>query len=446
LTKLPNRRRLDADLPLLVAAAKERGKSVTVAMFNFDRFKTINESFGHAEGDKLLVKLARRLKAALPQDSLYHLGADEFVALLDGPPVGHALTVDRALAQACAKLCVGAHVLVPSASVGMASFPELAHDADLLLRNACAAVATVKARGGNAWQLYEPAMNASAQEDMLLAVELRAALDEQQLELHFQPQACIANWSLIGMEALVRWMHPTHGMISPARFIPIAEASGLIVELSRWVLDQACRSWAEWRDAGLRPPPMAVNISALQFGHPSFLGDVQRAIARHDVPPCCLVLELTESLIMEDSEAAIATMRHLAALGVRIALDDFGTGYSSLSYLTRFPFDKLKIDRSFILPIGSPDGHEGEAIVKSVISMAQALRLRVVAEGVETEEQAHFLKVHGCEDMQGYLYARPLPGTALRALLETTVSLRGDVVPSGWLPVEARQADCGRSL
>lgn len=431
LTKLPNRRCLDVKLPAYVADAKARGKSMTVAIFNLDRFKTINESFGLHEGDKVLVEMARRLQAAFPHGSLFHFGADEFIAVLQGAPVGHALTIDRALAQVCAKLSVEMHLIVPSVSVGMASFPDLAHDADLLLRNACTALTIAKARGGSTWQLYEPAMNASAYEDMVLAVELRAAIDEKRMELHFQPQARVSNWSLVGMEALLRWTHPTRGPISPSRFVPIAEASGLIVELSRWVLVEACRTWCEWRDAGLSPPPVAVNISALQFDHPEFLLDVERALTRYGLPPSSLVLELTEGILIKDSEAAIGTMHRLAALGVRIALDDFGTGYSSLSYLTRFPLDKLKIDRSFILPIGSRTGHEGEAIVRSVILMAKALRLSVVAEGVETEEQAHFLKEHGCEDMQGYLYSKPLPAAELRELLRTTLPMRLDGPPSG---------------
>jgi diguanylate cyclase (GGDEF)-like protein/PAS domain S-box-containing protein len=435
LTRLPNRRRLDVVLPALVREASDRGRSLTVAMFNVDRFKSINESFGLAEGDKLLVEVARRLESGLPPGRLFRFGADEFVALLDGPPVGHALTIDKTLSLVCAKLSVGTHALVPSASVGMASYPELAQDPDMLLTNACAALTIAKGRGGMTWQLYEPAMNASAYDDMLLAVELRSALDEQALELYFQPQACIGNWSIVGMEALLRWNHPTRGMVPPSRFIPIAEASGLIIELGRWVLQEACRLWAVWRDAGLLPPSVAVNISALQFSHPDFLDEVQTTMERYGIAPSSLVLELTESLIMDDSEAAVGTMKRLVAMGVRLALDDFGTGYSSLSYLTRFPLEKLKIDRSFISPIGSSRGCEGEAIVKSVLSMANALQLRVVAEGVETEEQAHFLKLHGCDEMQGYLYAKPMAAPLLRDLLEATLSLRSVSPPSGLAPV-----------
>lgn len=432
LTNLPNRRRLDLLLPELLRDASERGKSLTVAMFNLDRFKAINESFGLAEGDKVLVEMAKRLQSALPNERLFHFGADEFVAVLDGAPVGHALTIDKALALVCRKLCVGEHPLAPSASVGVASYPEHSQDSDSLLRNACAALTTAKARGGNAWQLYDPAMNASAYDDMLLAVELRGAIDEGRLSVCFQPQARIANWSLVGMEALLRWNHPTRGSVPPSRFIPIAEASGLIDDLSRYVLEESCRAWSIWRDAGLMPPSVAVNVSALQFSHPEFVADVERTIRRFNVTPHNLVLELTESLIMDNSDAAINTMHSLAAMGVRIALDDFGTGYSSLCYLTRFPLDKLKIDRSFILPIGTPKGHEGEAIVKSVISMAKALQLRVVAEGVETEDQAQFLREHGCEEMQGYLYAKPLPVHEMRALLETTLPMRVDAPPSGY--------------
>lgn len=301
--------------------------------------------------------------------------------------------------------------------MGVASYPELAQDAEALLTSASAALVTAKGRGGRSWQLYEPGMNATANDDMLLAVDLRAAIDEGQFELHFQPQARVHDRAFVGMEALLRWKHPARGSVPPSRFIPVAEASGLIDDLSRWVLEEACRIWSQWRDAGLAPPAIAVNVSALQFRHPDFLSDVSRTIARHDIMPHCLVLELTESLIMDNSELAIASMHRLTGMGVRIALDDFGTGYSSLSYLTRFPLDKLKIDRSFILPIGTPTGEEGEAIVQSVISMAKALKLRVIAEGVETEEQAQFLSRNGCDELQGYLYARPLTAAALQELL-----------------------------
>nr|WP_145549441.1 EAL domain-containing protein [Variovorax boronicumulans] len=435
LTQLPNRRCLDAALPALVREAAERDRSLTVVMLNLDRFKSINESFGLAEGDRMLIELARRLQASLPAGKLYHFGADEFVGLLEGPPVGHALTINRMLELACDKHTAGHHAITPSVSVGVASYPELSQDAESLLRNASAALTTAKARGGKTWQLYEPAMNASAHDDMLLAVELQSAIEHRQLELHYQPQARLANWSLTGVEALLRWKHPQRGMVPPARFVPIAEASGLIVELSQWVLEEACRAWAAWRDAGLLPPSVAVNVSALQFSRPGFVEQVERTMARFDVAPHGLVLELTESLIMESSEAAITTMQRLSARGVRIALDDFGTGYSSLSYLTRFALDKLKIDRSFVLPIGTPKGQEAEAIVQSVVSMAKALRLRVIAEGVETDEQANFLKDCGCDEMQGYLYARPMPDEGLRALLQTTLPLRSAATPSGLQPL-----------
>jgi diguanylate cyclase (GGDEF)-like protein/PAS domain S-box-containing protein len=426
LTMLPNRRRLDKMLPGQLRACREHGGTVTLAIFNIDRFQSVNDSFGLPTGNALLVEISARLRSVLPADALFHLGADEFVALLDGAPVGHALMVDRTLAQLCSKIQLDQHAMLPSISVGVASFPELAADGNALLQNAYAALKSAKAQGGKTWRLYEPGMNASAYDDMLLAVDLRTAIDEGQLELHFQPQARITDLHLVGMEALLRWKHPTRGQLPPSRFIPVAEASGLIDDLSKWVLGEACSIWAGWRNAGLAPPAIAVNVSALQFKHNGFTADVARTIARHDITPHCLVLELTESLIMEDSERAIGTMHHLSSLGVRIALDDFGTGYSSLSYLTRFPMDKIKIDRSFIIPIGSPNAHESEAIVKSVISMAQALDLRVIAEGVEVEEQADFLRINGCDEIQGYFLSKPLPESAFRTMLEETLERRKD--------------------
>lgn len=426
LTKLPNRRRLDHILPRQLKTCRESGGRMTLAIFNIDRFQSVNDSFGLASGDALLVEVSSRLRSTLAAAALFHFGADEFVALLDGLPVGHALSIDRALASLCSKMVLKEHSFQPSISVGVASYPDLANDADALLQNAYAALKTAKSHGGKTWRLYEPGMNASAYDDMLLAIDLRTAIDEGVLELYFQPQARISDWAMIGVEALLRWKHPLRGQIPPSRFIPVAEASGLIDDLSRWVLGEACSSWARWREAGLMPPAIAVNVSALQFKHSEFRADVARTIARHDITPHCLVLELTESLIMEDSERAIGTMHHLSSMGVRIALDDFGTGYSSLSYLTRLPMDKLKIDRSFIIPLGSANAQESEAIVKSVISMAQALRLKVIAEGVETKAQADFLRHNGCDEIQGYLLSHPLPAPAFEQMLQTTLSSRKD--------------------
>lgn len=434
LTLLPNRRRLEQLLPQLLAGCRERGFAVTLAVFNLDRFKAVNDSFGLEQGDAVLVEMSKRLSDAVPAGGLFHRGADEFAGVFEGSPVGHALTVDRALAHLCVKMTLDNHGFAPSASVGVASYPDMADDAGALLKNAYAALRTAKAQGGRTWRLYEPGMNDRSYDDMLLAVDLRSAIDEGQLELHFQPQTRFSDWALVGMEALLRWKHPERGAIPPARFVAIAEASGLIDDLCRWVLGESCRIWAGWRNEGLHPPAMAVNVSPLQFRNAEFTQDVAKTISRHDITPHCLVLELTESLLMEDSERAIGTMHRLSAMGVRIALDDFGTGYSSLSYLTRFPIDKLKIDRSFIIPIGGANSREGEAIVKSVISMAQALHMRVIAEGVENQEQADFLRANGCHELQGYLVSRPIPSAQFRDMLVDTLERRREEPPSTFLP------------
>jgi diguanylate cyclase (GGDEF)-like protein/PAS domain S-box-containing protein len=419
MTGLPNRKALDRKLPELLGEASKNGGSLTLAVLNLDRFSSINASLGIAEGDTLLRAIATRLEIAFRPGHLFHQGGDEFVVLLDGTPVSQALTVSQTLQSVGSPVALGPHTLSVSASAGLASFPAHADEASSLLRNASAALRMAKAQGGHTWRLYTPQMNASAYDDMLLAVELRAAIDKGELELYMQPQVRTVDGTVIGMEALLRWNHAQRGFVSPARFIPVAESSGLILELSTWVLNEACRLWSQWHADGLCPPPMAVNVSALQFEHPEFLDKVAETMSRFAIPSHSLVLELTEGLVMDNSETAIATMQGLVAMGVQLALDDFGTGYSSLSYLMRFPLEKLKIDRSFILNLGTASRVQSEAIVQAVVSMAKSLKLRVIAEGVETQEQKAFLFACGCDEIQGFLYYRPMPQLQVTELLRS---------------------------
>jgi len=419
LTGLPNRVQLERQLPTLLAEAGLHADSVTVALLNVDRFKNINDSLGLAQGDALLVTLAERLRGLFPGlEQLFRYGSDEFILVMVGSnPMADALVLDRVRAIVDAPLTLTGHTVFPTASIGVASFPEHAADAEALLRNAGAAMRMAKAQGRNTWRLYEPEMNASVYDDMLLAVELRQAIDRRELTLYLQPQYRIADGAMVGMEALLRWKHVKRGMVSPGRFIPIAESSGLIIELSNWVLREACRICAGWRAAGLEPPAVAVNLSALQFKHADFLRDVAAAMNEFDLPPSALEMELTEGLIMGDTEAAISTMHSLVEMGIQLAIDDFGTGYSSLSYLQRFPVKKLKIDRSFVQDLGKGGSREGAVIANAVIGMARNLNLKVIAEGVETEEQRDFLREHGCDEVQGYLYARPMPADEVGELL-----------------------------
>ncbi|MES2609364.1 MAG: EAL domain-containing protein [Pseudomonadota bacterium] len=423
-TGLPNRARLEQELPQYIAGVDAQAasphNSLSLALVNLDRFKGINESFGYAQGDVLLVEVARRLQGlSADLKGLYRYGGDEFMLVLSGNPVTHALLISqvRALLAPPIRLGPQEHPVSPTASIGIASYPEHARTAEDLLHNVEAAMRIAKAHGRNTWRLYAPEMNASAYDDMLLAVDLRQAIDVGDLELHLQPQFTLAEGRAVGMEALLRWTHKTRGPVSPARFIPIAESSGMIAEIGNWVLREAARIWSRWRTEGLVPLPIAVNLSAVQFQAPDFLHEVGRVMSEFDLPAGALEMELTEGTLMANTDAAVDILRQLVDKGIQIAIDDFGTGYSSLSYLRRFPVSKLKIDRSFVLDLGRHGNDEAEAIASAVIAMAKSLRLRVIAEGVETTEQRDFLKTHGCDEVQGYLYARPMPVEAATALL-----------------------------
>lgn len=423
-TGLPNRARLEQELPQYIASVDAQAasphNSLSLALVNLDRFKGINESFGYAQGDVLLVEIARRLQGlSADLKGLYRYGGDEFMLVLSGNPVTHALLISqvRALLTPPIRLGPQEHPVSPTASVGIASYPEHARTAEDLLHNVEAAMRIAKAHGRNTWRLYAPEMNASAYDDMLLAVDLRQAIDVGELELHLQPQFTLAHGQPVGMEALLRWTHRTRGPVSPARFIPIAESSGMIAEIGNWVLREAARIWSRWRSEGLVPLPIAVNLSAVQFQAPDFLHEVGRVISEFDLPAGALEMELTEGTLMANTDAAVDILHQLVGKGIKIAIDDFGTGYSSLSYLRRFPVSKLKIDRSFILDLGKHGNEEAEAIASAVIAMAKSLKLRVIAEGVETTEQRDFLKDHGCDEVQGYLYARPMSVEAVTALL-----------------------------
>lgn len=423
-TRLPNRARLEQDLPQYIAALNVQGvaphNSLSLALVNLDRFKSVNESFGYAQGDVFLVEVAERLRGlSADLKGLYRYGGDEFMLVLAGNPVTHALLISQVRALLAPPIRLGAqeHPVSPTASIGIASSPEHARTAEELLHNVEAAMRIAKAQGRNTWRLYAPEMNASAYDDMLLAVDLRQAIDVGDLELHLQPQFTLAHGQPVGMEALLRWTHRTRGLVSPARFIPIAESSGMIAEIGTWVLREAARIWSGWRGEGLVPLPIAVNLSAVQFQAPDFLHEVGRVLSEFDLPAGALEMELTEGTLMANTDAAVDILRQLVGKGIQIAIDDFGTGYSSLSYLRRFPVSKLKIDRSFILDLGRHGNEEAEAIASAVIAMAKSLKLRVIAEGVETPEQRDFLKDHGCDEVQGYLYARPMPVEAATALL-----------------------------
>jgi EAL domain-containing protein (putative c-di-GMP-specific phosphodiesterase class I) len=362
--------------------------------------------------------MASRLSAVLrAEDTVARLGGDEFLFLLpEIDDVEDAARVARKiLTELDTALPVHGHELHVSASVGIAMFPLDGDDADTLVRNADTALSRAKEEGGNRYQLYAPAMNAIALKRLVLENSLRRAIEREELRLHYQPLVSLHDGTFVGVEALVRWQHPELGLVSPAEFIPLAEATGLIVPLTHWVLRTACRQMREWQEAGLELMTVSVNVSAQRFSAADLPAAVSEALASASLHGRHLCLELTESVMMENVEATIATLLALKKLEVKISIDDFGTGYSSLSYLKRLPIDTLKIDQSFVRNM--PADADDAAIATLIISMAHSLNLSVVAEGVETEEQMRALRSQQCDIMQGYLVSRPVPGAEITKML-----------------------------
>ena len=418
LTGLPNRALLTDRLEHALARARRRGGSVAVLFLDLDRFKVVNDSLGHEVGDELLEAVGRRLKRCLrPEDTAARIGGDEFVILLeDVESPNYAVWVaERMVAALRNPFDVGGHEMVVTTSIGIALASE-DHSASDLLRDADIAMYRAKARGKARYQVFDPSMNALAIRRLELEGQLRRGIELGELKVYYQPKVEISDGRVVGMEALVRWHHPERGLISPAEFIPLAEETGLILPLGRWVLEEACRQAREWQERypGCLPT-MSVNLSAKQFQQPHLLEEISEVLAATELEPCGLVLEITESVLMEDAQANIATLEGLKALGVGLAIDDFGTGYSSLDYLKRFPVDVIKIDRSFVNGLGpSP---KDAAIIQTVIDLAEALDLEPIAEGIETAEQARQLWDMGCRVGQGYYFARPLPSDEVAELL-----------------------------
>ncbi|MCW2608205.1 MAG: diguanylate cyclase [Frankiales bacterium] len=424
LTGLPNRALFRDTLERTLAFAQAQGSSVAVLFLDVDHFKNINDSRGHAVGDDLLRQLGRRLEDCVrARDTVGRLGGDEFalILLVDDGVTGAAAVAAKVQASLDAPFrLLGSDVTV-SASVGIAVFPDDAAEVDLLVQCADTAMYEAKAAGRSTFRFFTNKMNADLEERLALEGALRTAVAEDQFTLHYQPKVELASGRVVGVEALLRWLRPGTGLVPPGAFIPTLESTGLVVPVGSWVIDQACSQLAQWRARGRTPITVAVNVSARQFTDGDLVGDVRSALERHAVPPHLLELELTESLLMANTDRTIEALRELRALGVRISIDDFGTGYSSLAYLRRFPIDTLKIDLSFVRDITvSPDA---AAIALTIIRMAHSLRLEVVAEGVETAAQLEYLRRHHCDQVQGYFFSRPLPLPALDALLRGGVDL-----------------------
>jgi diguanylate cyclase (GGDEF)-like protein/PAS domain S-box-containing protein len=409
LTGLPNRLLLNDRLTQAISLSRRHSGQLAVLFLDLDRFKNINDSLGHDVGDQLLQSVASRLASCVRRsDTISRQGGDEFVILLSelNEAQDAAITATKMLDAVTLPHHIGPHRIQMSASIGVSIYPEDGVTADALTKNADAAMYEAKENGRSNFQFFKQVMNIRAMERQFIESALHRALERGEFLLHYQPIVNLRTGEVTGAEALIRWPHPERGLIPPAQFVPIAEDCGLILPIGQWVLREACKQARAWIDAGRRPIPISVNISALEFRAANFLEGVHAILTDTRLDPHCLELEITESVLMKHAESTANVLHALKAMGVQLAVDDFGTGYSSLSHLNRFPIDVLKIDQSFVHDIcSSPDQ---ATIVSAVISMGKSLKKRVIAEGIETMEQLESLRAWGCEEGQGYLLDRPM--------------------------------------
>jgi diguanylate cyclase (GGDEF)-like protein/PAS domain S-box-containing protein len=420
LTGLPNRALLNDRLSQALLYAQRYDRWAAVAFVDLDNFKNINDSLGHNAGDELLRTVASRMVACVrAMDTVARLGGDEFVVLLVDLPKSADLisaTVQKLRTAIAAPIRLEGLELRVTSSLGVANYPGDGADADALIANADAAMYRAKEFGRDNFQFYTPELNAKMREKFLLQEELRNAVARREFVLHYQPQVDLRTGRVFAVEALIRWNRPSAGVVPPLDFIPMAEETGLIVPIGDWVLHEACRQNKAWQDAGLPPVTVCVNVSARQFKEKDLIDRVVDALRESGLDAKYLELELTESLVMQDVETAVTTMKQLQGLGVQLAIDDFGIGYSSLSALKTFPVARLKIDKSFI--DGLPADENDKAVASAVIALGQKLNLRVIAEGVETDDQLAFLRENNCDEMQGYLFSRPIPAREIEELLK----------------------------
>lgn len=421
LTNLPNRALLNDRINQAIALAERSGSSLALLFLDLDNFKHINDSLGHGFGDQLLQAVALRLSDCVrSSDTVSRLGGDEFVVLLSESQSAEdaARTAEKILSSLAATHTIGEQQLHVTSSIGISTYPNDAKDAVSLIKNADTAMYQAKVEGRNNYQFFRSEMNVRAVERQLIEAHLRTALDNSEFVLHYQPKIDLHSGRITSAEALIRWQHPTWGMIMPARFIPVAEASGLIVALGRWVLLQACTQAKRWRNCGYLMDSIAVNISALEFRQKDFVACVANTLKVTGLQPHNLQLEITESVLMKDAQASVAILQRLKTLGVQLAVDDFGTGYSSLSYLSQFPIDVLKIDQSFVQDIHNSNG----IIISAVIAMGNSLNQRVIAEGIEELDQLDFLRHHSCTEGQGFLFSHPVCVEGFANLLRSGIS------------------------
>ncbi len=411
LTGLVNRSVLQDRLSQALASARRHGEKVAVLFLDVDHFKHINDSLGHSVGDLLLKEVAARLKKlARVEDTVSRIHGDEFVVVLTGVKdvAAAALAADRILQLVATEFMVEGHSLNVSCSLGISIFPDHGTDGESLIKSADAAMYWAKENGRNNFQYFTQDMSSRAMERLTLENSLRSALERKQFFLEYQPQLNYKTGKIVGAEALLRWRHPKLGLIPPSEFIPIAENNGMIVPIGDWVLRTACAQARRWQEEGLGPLPVAVNVSAVQFRQKRFLQVIRNVLDETGLSAQHLELELTESLLLSTGDRMLSVLRQLTEMGLKLSIDDFGTGYSSLIYLKHLPVYKLKIDRSFVQDLTVDS--DNAAITATVINMAKTLNLKVIAEGVETEEQLQFLREHNCDEVQGYYFSKPLAG------------------------------------
>jgi diguanylate cyclase (GGDEF)-like protein len=421
LTGLPNRVLFLDRLGREIAHGERDGRSFAVLVVDLDRFKVINDTLGHGPGDQLLVEIARRLSNSIRAvDTVARTGGDEFLLLITDirNPADVAVTSSKIIAELDKSIVIGGAEVHTSASIGVSVYPTDGTDSDSLVAHADEAMYFAKQNGRNSFKFFSPGMSVFSRERLDLERDLRRALPMKQLEVHYQPKMDVATGRMNSVEALLRWRHPTRGLVAPMDFIPLAEETGLMFAIGEWVLREACRQARQWQLDGQPFLRIAVNISPIHFRQPKFLDVVRSALADHTLDPRFLEIELTETTVMDHAENSVQILEELSRMGVIVSIDDFGTGYSSMSYLRRFPIDKLKIDRSFINDMAT--NADAASIVKAIISLAHSLRLKVVAEGVETAAQLQQLRDLGCDQFQGfYRSAAVLPGEIEKFILTT---------------------------
>jgi diguanylate cyclase (GGDEF)-like protein/PAS domain S-box-containing protein len=434
LTDLPNQVLFKDRLKQAIALSRRNDQMQAVLLLNLDRFKTINDSLGYTAGDRLLQSVAQRLTSCVrDSDTVARFGSDEFAILLTQiPRAQDAANAARAIKHALdqAFLFEDQEIFV-STSIGISLYPQDGRDTAGLLKTAGVALDRAKTLGGNVYQFYTAGGTTRALKQLVLESNLRPGLERSEFIVNYQPQVDIRGFHLVGMEALVRWQHPSLGLLYPSEFIPLAEDSGLIISLGEWIMRTACAQNKAWQDAGLTPMRLSVNFSARQFQQSTFITDVAQILQETNLDPRWLELELTESSIMKDPEEAIEKLHELKLMGIKVAIDDFGTGYSSLNYLKRFPIDTLKIDKSFVSDV-CKDPHD-TAIVRAIINLGHALDLTVVAEGVETKEQLQYLSALECDVLQGFLFSKALSAHAFEELLveQRRVTISHELLSAG---------------